>query len=36
MQNFKRLLSALFAFIAITVLNSAGVNAYWKQDSNNH
>lgn len=36
MKNFRRLLSALVAFIAITVLNSAGVNAYWKQDSNNH
>jgi hypothetical protein len=31
MKNFKRLLSILIAFIAITMLNPTGANAEWKQ-----
>lgn len=36
MKNFKRLLSTLIAFMAITMLNPTGASANWKQDSNNH
>lgn len=36
MKNFKRLISTLIAFMAITILTSTGASASWKQDSNNH
>lgn len=37
MRNFKKLFSALIAFLVLTMLNPVEANAaYWKQDSNNH